>query len=93
MDSIELIRKFLKDRLGVEADAIHDDAVLTELGVDSLMVAELMFEAEDRLDITISSDEAVPVTVGDMRAIIERLLPAAQGGGAPVLDKAAEEQA
>ncbi|MBS0505957.1 MAG: acyl carrier protein [Proteobacteria bacterium] len=74
MDSIELIRKFLHERLGVEPEKVQDESVLTELGVDSLMVAELMFEAEDRLDITIDNTETIPVTVGDMRQIIDRLL-------------------
>ncbi len=75
MDSIELIRTFLADRLGVEPERVHDGAVLADLGVDSLMVAELMFEAEDRLNISIDNNETPPVTVGDMRAIIERLQP------------------
>lgn len=79
MNSTELICQFLNDRLGVAADRVHDDATLAELGVDSLMVAELMFEAEDRLHISIDNNQAVPVTVGDMKAIIDRLL-AAQGG-------------
>lgn len=74
MDSIELIRKFLQERLGVEPEKVQPDSVLTELGVDSLLVAELMFEAEDRLDITMNSDQAVPVTVSDMQQIIDRLL-------------------
>lgn len=75
MDPIELIRNFLRDRLGVEPERIHEGAVLADLGVDSLMVAELMFEAEDHLNISIANDEPPPVTVGDMLAIIERLSP------------------
>lgn len=74
MDSIELIRKFLQERLGVEAEKVQRDSVLADLGVDSLMVAELMFEAEDRLDISIDNDQPVPVTVADMQLIIDRLL-------------------
>jgi len=74
MDSIELIRKFLQERLDVEPEKVHADSVLVDLGVDSLMVAELMFEAEDRLNISIDNDQAVPVTVGDMQRIIDRLL-------------------
>jgi len=74
MDSIELIRKFLQERLGVEPEKVQGDSVLADLGVDSLMVAELMFEAEDRLDISIDNDQAVPVTVADMQLIIDRLL-------------------
>lgn len=74
MDSFALIRKFLQERLGIETDQVHGETVLADLGVDSLMIAELMFEAEDQLDITIDSQEKVPVTVGDMQRVIDRLL-------------------
>ena len=76
MQSIELIRKFLLDRLGAEAERVVPSASLVDLGVDSLMLAELMFEAEDRLDIAIDSDVAIPKTVGDMAALLDGLLAA-----------------
>lgn len=78
MDSTELIRKFLSDRTGAEPAKVVDDALLAELGVDSLMLAELMFEAEDRLGITIDLDanQAMPQTVGEMKKIIDDLLAA-----------------
>ncbi|GLS14934.1 MULTISPECIES: acyl carrier protein [Hydrogenophaga] len=76
MDSTEIIRNFLQDRLGVEATRVVDDALLADLGVDSLMLAELMFEAEDRLDISIDSPDVLPKTVGEMRGVIDRVLAA-----------------
>ena len=82
MDSTELIRTFLRDRLGVEVDRVVDEATLADLGVDSLMLAELMFEAEDRLGISIHSDEGIPQTVGEMRAVIDRLLASKAESGA-----------
>ena len=78
MDSTELIRKFLSDRTGTEPDKVVEDALLSDLGVDSLMLAELMFEAEDRLGITIDLEpnQAMPQTVGEMKKIIDDLLAA-----------------
>ncbi|GAB3187476.1 acyl carrier protein [Hydrogenophaga aquatica] len=76
MNSIDLIRNFLTERLGVEPEKILADAQLADLGVDSLMLAELMFEAEDRLGIEISSDQTPPKTVGDMMSIIDNLAAA-----------------
>jgi len=38
------------------------------------MLAELMFEAEDRFAISIPSDLQLPNTVGDMTALIDTLL-------------------
>lgn len=76
MQPIELIRKFLQDRVGTEPDQVVEAALLADLGVDSLMLAELMFEAEDRLGISIDSDVEIPKTVGEMVALIDALLAA-----------------
>lgn len=73
MSSTELIRTFLTDRLGVEPDQVTPEALLAELGVDSLMLAELMFEAEDRLGIEIPSDVQPPRTVAEMQSVIDSL--------------------
>lgn len=73
MNSAELIRTFLIDRLGVESQQVQPEALLAELGVDSLMLAELMFEAEDRLGIDIPSDTEPPKTVAEMQAVIDAL--------------------
>jgi acyl carrier protein len=73
MSSTELIRTFLTDRLGVEPDQVTPQALLAELGVDSLMLAELMFEAEDRMGIEIPSDVQPPRTVAEMQAVIDSL--------------------
>jgi acyl carrier protein len=73
MQSTELIRQFLHERLGADPALVVNEAQLTELGVDSLMLAELMFEAEDRLGITIESNVTPPKTVGDMVELIDRL--------------------
>jgi acyl carrier protein len=76
MQSIELIAKFLKDRLGAEREQVVGSAVLVDLGVDSLMLAELMFEAEDNLGISIDSDMDIPKTVGEMVILLDGLLAA-----------------
>ncbi len=76
MQSIELIRKFLQDRLGADPEQVVPAAVLADLGVDSLMLAELMFEAEDNLGISIDSSVDIPKTVGDMLGLLDGLLAA-----------------
>lgn len=73
MIAIELIREFLVDRLGVAPGDVQPETALADLGVDSLMLAELMFEAEDRLNVDIPSDVAPPQTVADMVTVIESM--------------------
>ena len=79
MNSADLIRTFLTDRLGVEPGQVQPASLLADLGVDSLMLAELMFEAEDRLGIEIPSDLPLPATVGDMQAAVDVLTTAKTG--------------
>jgi len=74
MDSLGLIRQFLKDRLGVEPDRVTLEAPLAELGVDSLMMLELMFEFEDRFGIKLATDLQTPKTVGEMIALMDGLI-------------------
>ena len=74
MDSIGLIREFLKDRLGVAPERVTLDAPLAELGVDSLMMLELMFEFEDRFDIKLSTDLKTPQTVGELVSLMDGLI-------------------
>ena len=73
MQSTELIRQFLHERLGGDPQQVVSEARLADLGVASLMLAELMLEAEDRLGIAIDSSVTAPRTVGDMVALIESL--------------------
>ncbi|MBL8446835.1 MAG: acyl carrier protein [Zoogloeaceae bacterium] len=74
MDSIGLIRHFLQDRLGVEASRVRPDTVLGEIGVDSLMLLELMFEFEDRFGIKLSQDIKSPGTVGGLADLMDGLI-------------------
>lgn len=73
MDSLFLIRQFLQDRLGVEPDRVVPSASLESLGVDSLMVLELMFEFEDRFGVTLSKGLKTPLTIGEMGSLMDRL--------------------
>ncbi|MBS1161444.1 MAG: phosphopantetheine-binding [Proteobacteria bacterium] len=73
MNSLGLIREFLQNRLGVTPERAIPEAPLNTLGVDSLMMLELMFEFEDRFGITLTKDLKSPKTVGDMAELMDRL--------------------
>lgn len=74
MESIDLIRDFLKDRLGVAPETVVSQSVLADLGVDSLMMLELMFEFEDHFGIKLASDLKAPRTVGEMVSLMDGLI-------------------
>ncbi|HTH94596.1 MAG TPA: phosphopantetheine-binding protein [Rhodocyclaceae bacterium] len=74
MNAISLIQTFLQDRLGVAPENVIPDALLSDLGVDSLMQLELMFEFEDRFKITLDEDQTLPRTVGEMVTLVDDLI-------------------
>jgi acyl carrier protein len=74
MKSIELIRNFLHARLGIEAEKIVPESLLANLGVDSLMMLELIFEFEDQFGIALPEDLKSPKTVGEMVTLMDGLI-------------------
>jgi acyl carrier protein len=74
MESIELIRNFLIARKGVESEKIVPETLLANLGVDSLMMLELVFEFEDQFGITLPEDLKSPKTVGEMVTLMDGLI-------------------
>jgi acyl carrier protein len=73
MNSLGLIREFLQNRLGIAPERAVPEAPLKDLGVDSLMLLELVFEFEDRFGITLAKDVKSPQTIGEMAALMDRL--------------------
>lgn len=79
MKSIELISNFLNARQGIETAEIAPEALLADLGIDSLMMLELIFECEDRLAIKLPEDIKSPRTVGEMVALMDGLIASQKG--------------
>ena len=74
-DPLAVLRQFLADRLDVESEKVVPEAVLQDLGVDSLMFAEMLFELEDRLHMTIDlpSGAPIPRTMTELLVEVENL--------------------
>ena len=73
MDSLNLIREFLDGRLGVPPQQVVPAATLANLGVDSLMMLELVFECEVRFGVTLDKNLKSPKTVGELVVLVDRL--------------------
>lgn len=74
MNSIGLIREFLQNRLGTAPERIVPEAALAELGVDSLLMLELIFEFEDRFGVKLPGNLTSPRTVGEMASLMDKLI-------------------
>lgn len=73
------IVELLVQKYGVDATKVSPDATLADLGLDSLSVAELVFDIEDLFAIEIKADDAEFKTLGEAMALVDRYL-AAKGG-------------
>lgn len=73
-----VIREFLTERFDVPADKMMDDASIRDLGLDSMMMLEVMLEMEDRLGVKLK-DLSLPAspTLRNVVELVERNL--AQG--------------
>jgi acyl carrier protein len=72
MDILTTIRAFLVERTNLQPDQITPEANLKALGVDSLMLLELIFECEEKLDLKIEEHTSTPVTIQDLIAIVDQ---------------------
>ena len=73
METLEIVRNFLSERIGKIEHELAPDAVLADIGVDSLMLLELLFEFEDRLGIELPKDVGAPKTIGELIALIDAI--------------------
>ena len=78
MGSYRFLSAVLVEKYGVQTQAVHPDATLVELGLDSLSLTELLFDLEDEFGIEIPEDQAEARfnTLGDAAALVDELVRA-----------------
>ena len=72
MATIDSLKEILSENLDIEPEKVTEDATFDELGIDSLDMAELICDIEERLDIEFGEPEGLE-TVGDLVNYIEGL--------------------
>lgn len=72
MATIDTIKEILVDNLDVDEADVTPEATFEELGVDSLDMAELISDIEDKLDIDFGEPEGIE-TVGELVEYIDSL--------------------
>ena len=82
MSTLTIIQALLVEEFDLKPEQVVPEAVLTELGVDSLSTIEFMFLLEEKFLVTLPAQAAPIKTVGDIANEIENLL-AAQNKKAP----------
>lgn len=69
--ALETMQELLYERLSIDKDKVALDASLEDLGIDSLMQIELLFDFEDKYKVKIPDITERPTTIGELLAVIE----------------------
>ena len=77
--TFDRLREILVRDYKLEADKLTPDAPLEALGIDSLGVADLLFNVEDEFKITLSHEPVQLLTIGDVVRFIDGLITAQHG--------------
>ena len=76
MSAYSFIAEVLTEKYDVDPEAISPEATMTELGLDSLTIVELLFDVEDEFDIEVPEERATFETVGEAAALVDELTQA-----------------
>ena len=76
MSAYSFIAKVLSEKYDVDPEAISPEATLTELGLDSLTIVELLFDVEDEFEIEVPEERATFKTVAEAAALVDELVQA-----------------
>jgi len=71
MSSLPIIQQMLVEEYGLSAEEVNADALLEELGIDSLGTIEFMFLLETKFNIIMTGEPVVVKTVGDIAREID----------------------
>ena len=74
MSTLDRLAHLIHDKFGVDIAAIDADAPFASYDLDSLTVAELMFEIDDAFHVTVPDEAATAVTtLRQLAALIDGL--------------------
>jgi acyl carrier protein len=73
MSSLKELQVLVHERFGLAPDELAADASLREKGLDSLAVAELLYDIEDRLHVTLPERGLNVDTLAGLAAVIDQL--------------------
>jgi acyl carrier protein len=63
----DIVRRRIADAIGVASTAVHDNLRVTELGMSSTQLMEVVYEIEEALDVVFDEDELSDIeSVGDL---------------------------
>jgi acyl carrier protein len=73
MQTLDLLRDFLFRKASIDPAKVTPDARLEDIGVDSLILIDLMFELEEALNVRVLDVDTRPTTVSELTQLFDSL--------------------
>lgn len=73
MGSLQDLQNIIRDKYSIDPAALDPHAPMREQGLDSLAVAEFLFEVEDRLGLTLPDSHMEIDTLAGLAELIDTL--------------------
>ncbi len=73
MGSLRQLQDIIRDKYKLEPSALDPHRPMREQGLDSLAVAEFLFEVEDRLGLTLPDETTQLDTLAGLAELIDRM--------------------
>jgi len=78
MTTLQTVQRILQVNFNLAPEALHPEAKLADLEIDSLAIIEVMFAVEEEFGIEVPADTAAMQsqikTVGDLSAYVDKLV-------------------
>jgi len=85
MTTLQAVQQILTANFDLTTEVLRPEAKLEDLAIDSLAVIEVMFEVEERFNITVPSEPATMQTqlktLGDLVSYVDRLIAEQHSAG------------
>ncbi|HET9205186.1 MAG TPA: acyl carrier protein [Burkholderiaceae bacterium] len=73
MGSLQHLQDIIREKYNIEPSALDPNQSMREQGLDSLAVAEFLFEVEDRLGLTLPDEHMQLDTLAGLAELVDRV--------------------
>ena len=72
MSSLTELQELIQEKYGIDAAQLDPGASMREKGIDSLALAEFLFEIEDRFQISLPDPDPATDTLAELAELVDR---------------------
>lgn len=83
MTSLPIIQQMLIEEFGLTSEQVQPEALLDQLGIDSLATIEFMFLIEEKFKLEMPNEPRVVKTIADIVREVDELIAQQAKGNSP----------